>query len=148
MAETRRLTRSQGDRVIAGLCGGFAERYGYDPSLVRVAFVLIALLTVVLPFVLTYLFAWWLVPLAPTDASRPARRTVFRSTTDRKLGGVIGGYAEAHGSDATPLRILAVFATLVTLVIPGVVTYLVAWALIPPAGARPAEDPRALGSVQ
>lgn len=31
-----RLTRSS-DRVIAGVCGGIAEQYGYDVSLVRAA---------------------------------------------------------------------------------------------------------------
>jgi phage shock protein PspC (stress-responsive transcriptional regulator) len=143
MTEAPRLTRSPGDRVIAGVCGGIAARYGYDPSVVRIVFVLIALLTAILPFVLTYLVAWWLVPVAPGEATHAARRVLVRSTTDRKLGGVIGGFAEGHRWDPTPLRILYVFATLVTLVVPGLVAYLVAWAVIPRATAAVGERPGA-----
>ena len=36
----RRLTRSQNDRYIAGVCGGIAEYFGWNASLVRVGFVL------------------------------------------------------------------------------------------------------------
>ncbi|NIR40681.1 MAG: PspC domain-containing protein, partial [Actinobacteria bacterium] len=35
MAETR-LHRSASDKTIAGVCGGLAETYGWDPGMVRV----------------------------------------------------------------------------------------------------------------
>lgn len=41
----RRLHRSEGERMISGVCGGFAEYLGWDPTLVRVLFVLGAVLT-------------------------------------------------------------------------------------------------------
>ena len=34
------LTRSKGDRVIAGVCGGIAERFGLDATLVRIVWAL------------------------------------------------------------------------------------------------------------
>lgn len=37
----RSLTRSQNDRYIAGVCGGIAEYFGWNPTLVRLIFVLI-----------------------------------------------------------------------------------------------------------
>jgi phage shock protein PspC (stress-responsive transcriptional regulator) len=41
MTETR-LTRSDTDRMIAGVCGGIAAYIGMDPVLVRLAFILLA----------------------------------------------------------------------------------------------------------
>lgn len=37
---TRKLYRSRIDRKIAGVCGGLAEYFGIDPTLVRLLFVL------------------------------------------------------------------------------------------------------------
>jgi phage shock protein C len=56
----RRLTRSRTDRMIAGVCGGFAAYSGIDATIVRLLMVLLA------AFggggVLLYLVAWVLVP--------------------------------------------------------------------------------------
>jgi len=35
MLPAKRLTRSAEDRMIFGVCGGIAQRYGWDPTLVR-----------------------------------------------------------------------------------------------------------------
>ncbi|MGM0589677.1 MAG: PspC domain-containing protein [Bacteroidota bacterium] len=35
-----RLTRSRSEKMIAGVCGGIAEYFGWDPTLVRIAFVI------------------------------------------------------------------------------------------------------------
>ena len=39
----KRLSRSQKDRMICGVCGGIANYFNIDPTLVRLAFVLIAM---------------------------------------------------------------------------------------------------------
>ncbi len=39
----RRLYRSQHQRLFLGVCGGIAERYRWDPTWVRLAFVLATL---------------------------------------------------------------------------------------------------------
>jgi phage shock protein PspC (stress-responsive transcriptional regulator) len=41
----RRLTRSREDRVVAGVCGGLARYLNMDASLVRILFVILALVT-------------------------------------------------------------------------------------------------------
>lgn len=41
--ESRRLYRSRTDRQLAGVCGGLADYFGIDPTIVRVLFVLLAL---------------------------------------------------------------------------------------------------------
>ncbi len=54
----KKLYRSQTDRKIAGICGGLGEIYGLDSNLIRIAFVFLALITHIIPLVVTYLIAW------------------------------------------------------------------------------------------
>ena len=64
MAEARPgLMRSREHRVIAGVCGGFAEWLGWDPTLVRILFVLVSALSAAFPGILVYLIAWVLMPV-------------------------------------------------------------------------------------
>lgn len=58
----KRLTRSTTDTMIGGVCGGIAETYDLDPTLVRVLFVAAALLGV-FPGVLLYLILWVVIPV-------------------------------------------------------------------------------------
>jgi phage shock protein PspC (stress-responsive transcriptional regulator) len=61
----RRLTRSH-DRMIAGVCAGIAEYFGWDVTLFRVVFVLVSILSVAFPGILVYVVLWLLMP-APDD---------------------------------------------------------------------------------
>ena len=58
----KRFYRSKRDRKLAGVCGGLGEYFGVDPNLVRPLAVLIALSTGVIPVLITYLVAWWILP--------------------------------------------------------------------------------------
>ena len=55
--------RSAHDKKIAGLCGGIAEMIDVDPTLARLGIVFISFITGIFPVVITYLIAWWIVPL-------------------------------------------------------------------------------------
>ena len=59
-----RLYRSQTDRVIAGVAGGLAAWLRIDPSIVRVGWVVLAVLTGGI-FLLVYIVMMIVVPLAP-----------------------------------------------------------------------------------
>ncbi|MEX1287556.1 MAG: PspC domain-containing protein, partial [Acidimicrobiia bacterium] len=54
------LVRPKEGRVIAGVCAGVADRFGWDRSLVRLLFVLSFLLPG--PQILIYLVLWLLLP--------------------------------------------------------------------------------------
>jgi len=60
----RTLYRSRTNRTLGGLCAGIAETYDLDPNAVRLAVVFVALITALLPCILTYLVAWMIVPEA------------------------------------------------------------------------------------
>jgi phage shock protein C len=60
------LQRSRRNRMIAGVCGGIAEWLGWDPTLVRVLYVLVSVLSVAFPGILVYLLLWIIMPKAST----------------------------------------------------------------------------------
>ncbi|WP_017462233.1 PspC domain-containing protein [Dyella ginsengisoli] len=60
MNESKRLTRSRASRSIAGVCGGIAEYYGWDPTIVRVAWIVLTLLGG--SGILLYLIFWLVMP--------------------------------------------------------------------------------------
>ena len=56
----RRLTRSRQSKLIAGVCGGLAERFGLSAGLVRLLFVLSCILPG--PQFVVYLVLWIAIP--------------------------------------------------------------------------------------
>lgn len=56
------LKRSREQRVLAGVCGGFAEWLGWNPTLVRIGFVLASVLSAAFPGIIVYLIFWFLMP--------------------------------------------------------------------------------------
>jgi phage shock protein C len=61
MANHRRLTRSR-DKMIAGVCAGIAEYFGWEVTLFRVVFVVVSILSVAFPGILVYLVLWVVMP--------------------------------------------------------------------------------------
>ncbi|GIV61854.1 MAG: PspC family transcriptional regulator [Rhodothermaceae bacterium] len=62
MAVSRSLARSSTNRMIAGVCGGIAEYFGWDPTLVRVGYVLLSVLSTGFPGLLVYLILALVLP--------------------------------------------------------------------------------------
>ncbi len=63
----RKLYLSQRNKKLAGLCGGIGTLLNIDPMLVRLLAVFGALMSGILPLVLTYIVAWVIVPMAPDE---------------------------------------------------------------------------------
>ena len=61
MADGRRLTRSR-NKMIAGVCAGIAEYFGWEVTLFRVVFVAVSILSVAFPGILVYLVLWVVMP--------------------------------------------------------------------------------------
>lgn len=61
MTDGRRLTRSR-NKMIAGVCAGIAEYFGWEVTLFRVVFVVVSILSVAFPGILVYLVLWVVMP--------------------------------------------------------------------------------------
>ena len=69
MATTRPLHRSRRNRRLGGVCGGIAAWLGWDPTLVRVVYVVVSICSVAFPGTIVYLLLWLLMPLEAPDAA-------------------------------------------------------------------------------
>jgi phage shock protein C len=67
---TRRLYRSRNERMIAGICGGFAGYANTDPTIIRVLFVLLAVFTGGAAL-LAYPILWVIIPEEPMPWPAP-----------------------------------------------------------------------------
>ena len=131
----RRLTRSRANGQIAGVCAGMAESLDVDVVFVRAAWVVLSLVPgAIIGGVIAYLAAWLVIPESTEPAAVPNGRRLVRSANDKKIAGVCGGLAEYFGVDATAIRLLWVILSIFGgAVIGGVIAYLFAWIIIPPA---------------
>jgi phage shock protein C len=79
--------------------------------------------------------------------SNVSGKRLYRSRTNRMIGGVIGGFAEFMGVDATVLRVIFAFLTLFTGIWYGLLLYILAMIIVPeepyPAGWVPPAAPSA-----
>jgi phage shock protein PspC (stress-responsive transcriptional regulator) len=73
MTTTPVLQRPRSGRVIAGVCAGLANRFGWNASVVRLIFVLSIFLPG--PQVLAYIIMWIVIPQAPDVVAAPASST-------------------------------------------------------------------------
>ncbi|MDA3936581.1 MAG: PspC domain-containing protein [Actinomycetota bacterium] len=67
----RRLYRSRSQRMVAGVCGGIAEYFDIDPTIVRLIAVLLTVIGNGAAFV-AYVVVWIAVPEAPVEGSNVA----------------------------------------------------------------------------
>jgi len=63
----KRLYRSSRDVMLGGVCGGLAEYFNLDPTIVRLLFVLLAFVTALFPALLLYFILWVIVPRNPAS---------------------------------------------------------------------------------
>ena len=56
------LSRTRRDRVVAGVLGGVARRFDWNPTLVRALFVVISVVSAAFPGLFVYLLLWLLMP--------------------------------------------------------------------------------------
>jgi phage shock protein C len=57
----KKLYRSS-DRIVAGVCGGIAEYFDLDPTLIRVLYVFLSLFSVGFPGLILYIILMILIP--------------------------------------------------------------------------------------
>ena len=57
-----RLRRSRSNRMIAGVIGGLARYFSIDPTMARVIYVILSVVSVAFPGILVYILLWLIMP--------------------------------------------------------------------------------------
>jgi phage shock protein C len=78
-------------------------------------------------------------------------KRLYRSADEARLAGVCAGLGDYQKVDPVVLRLIWVGVTCLTGIVPGVLAYVIAWAIVPPRpvvtratpAARPAPEPTA-----
>ena len=133
----RRLYRDRWNKKIAGICGGLGQYLKIDPTIIRLVYVFITILTAFLPMLVLYLIAWILMPEGPKLMVAPTYPRLYRSRKNRKIAGICKGISELTKIDATVIRIALVVAWIITGFIPVTVGYFIGIILIPEAPRLP-----------
>jgi phage shock protein C len=59
----KKLSRSEENKMIGGVCAGFGEYFDIDFTLVRLIFVALALMTAIFPMLIFYVVSWIVIPV-------------------------------------------------------------------------------------
>jgi phage shock protein C len=62
MTDKGPLRRSRRNRMVAGVMGGIAEHFGFNPNGLRVVYVIGSILSAAFPGLLVYVILWLLIP--------------------------------------------------------------------------------------
>lgn len=63
--EHKKLYLSDYDKKISGVCGGLGEYFNIDPTLIRLAWVILSLATAIVGGIIIYLIAAAIIPRRP-----------------------------------------------------------------------------------
>lgn len=90
----QRLYRSRTERMVSGVCGGLAEYFDIDPTIVRVVYAVATVLTGFLPGILLYLVMALVMPVghageAVEGVAVPTSRTVAAGAILVVLGALL-----------------------------------------------------------
>lgn len=90
----RRLFRNPDDRILGGVSGGLAAYMGWDPTAVRIAWILLTFFQITIPI---YIILWLIVPLANTAAEKLQMRG--ESVTIENIGKTVTDGFEKVSAD-------------------------------------------------
>ena len=107
----KRLYRSP-VKKICGICGGFADYFKLDPTVIRIAVVLAAIYTAVIPALVVYFILALVFPEAPENYYEyygvNTAKKLYKGS-EKTVSGVCSGIAEYLKIDVTIIRLAFVF---------------------------------------
>ena len=127
----KHLYRSRKNKIFGGICGGLGNYFSLDPAILRLLFICLCFLTVLFPLIICYLIALLIIPIEPINTKTANYKKLYRSLTNRKIAGVLGGISYAAKIDPSLLRFIYIFICVLTGFIPLIILYIIAWICIP-----------------
>ncbi len=73
----KRLYRSTTSKMLGGVCAGLADYFGWDPTIVRIAYALLSIFSAAFPGIVVYLILWAIVPKRPALPTGPVSDRSF-----------------------------------------------------------------------
>ena len=73
------LYRSNNSKMIAGVMGGIAERFGWNANALRLIFILVSVLSAGFPGILIYLILWFVIPKQNSPILDHSHKAPFRT---------------------------------------------------------------------
>ena len=118
------------DKKFLGICGGIADYFKVDPTLIRIVVACLALYTAIIPALVIYIVMSFVFPQQPEGYTTVnTAKKLAKSKGNKKIAGVCGGLAEYFGIDATIVRLI--FALSFLFLGFGLTIYIVCLALMP-----------------
>lgn len=100
----KRLFRNENDKVIGGVCSGIASYFGIDPIIIRILFVVLAIVGGT--GLIAYFILWLAVPSTASIEIGGVRKKLYRDTDDKFIAGVCAGIGNYFGISIWVPRIL------------------------------------------
>jgi phage shock protein C len=63
----KRLYRSKTEKKFGGICGGLDEYLELDPTIIRLVMLVIIFISGIIPGIIGYLIAMWIIPEKPQE---------------------------------------------------------------------------------
>jgi phage shock protein C len=126
----RKLYRDRFDKKIAGVCGGLAQKFQVDSTIVRILFFALALVTAGLA-IFAYLILALILPLGPISYIESNYKRMYKSRRDRVFLGVLGGISEYFRIPSSVLRIIFIILMIFTAIVPLAIIYFILALIIP-----------------
>ncbi len=130
----KRIYRERFDKKLAGVCGGLAQYFQLDASIIRMIWLLLTLFSGGI-FIIIYLICWAVIPLGPKSYVVANYKKLYRSKTDRRISGICGGLGKYLGFDSNILRLIFVVLMFMTAFMP-IIFYIIASYIIPEEPSR------------
>lgn len=119
------------NKKLCGVCGGLADYFNVDPTLIRLLFAIISLYTAFVFGLIVYFILALIIPKPPENYYQIFNNTSRRLTKGhtKSLCGVCSGFAEYMDCDVTLVRVL--FVLLVLFFGTGVLAYIISAIIMP-----------------
>ena len=118
------------DKKFLGVCGGIADYFDIDPTLIRIAVACVALYTAIIPTLIVYVVLSFVFPQQPEGYTTVnSSKKLLKSSDNKKIAGVCAGLAKYFSIDATIVRL--VFALCMLFIGFGLTIYIVCLVLMP-----------------
>lgn len=109
----KRIYRERFDKKLGGVCGGLAQYFQVDSSIIRMIWLGLTLPSVGIPLII-YLICWAILPLGPKAYVVANYKRLYRSRRDRHVSGILGGFGKYFKIDSNILRLIFVILTFIT----------------------------------